>query len=489
MDAVGKAKFNVSEITVSTKGELVGVGTADIGNFGANITLGTTANGPIIDFTPRGTAPLQTTITNDHKNLEAIFKSGKNFRLATNILGIPTLTFESVEFRIEDPQNIKKPFFDLATDNLVFYLPGAAGTGMLFFDKFEGIIKVAGLDCHVELSFPDPLSTKNTDEAITDIKNLLIGKINFVEALSTIKAPSFSIKNSYAKLPPKLFGNGAKLTIPDKTYNLDILRPLAEGADNLSEITTRFLESSLKEAQGTHQISIVGVTATSTLNFDGKQFKSEVNFNAPIGSHTQLDATLVGNFSNTSYKLEANGTVKVKGGSKWKTMSGAQIAFTQDGLSFGAKLFNAKGTGSITKEGFSFHGKINTSVFKGTIDATPKSFHIKADAYADGHKITHVDTGFTDVYIKLGVNGHPKGDNYNFKYDGHLYLGITDPSLTCSVDVNGTIGISKIKINSKLKVRHNYISGWLKAGLDCYYFRVYLKSSQGKTQFHSSKCK
>ena len=490
MDVIGSAAFDISKITMSTQGDIVGSGSASIGNFIADITIGTTSSGQVFKFTPKTAAPLTTKIQNKTKSWEAIFKSGKNFTMATNVLGIPTIKFDLISFKIEDPKNPSNPYFDLKSKDFVFYLPGEAGTGFMFFDSLHGSINIAGLDCQVNMSFPDPLSKSNTASVEQGIKDLLKGTTDFATALSLIKAPAFTISNSYVKLPSKLFGDKAQLHIPKKSYKISALGNMIKVPD-LHKIGQTLLADALSDIPGQNSVTILGTTATSKITFDPKVgFKSTLTFNEPIGKNVSIKESLTGNFSKTTFKLQAKADVKFKTGSKWNKMSGANILFTEKGFTIEGSLFGAKGTATIADKSFSFKGRLNSKSLKGSIKGSQTSFHIDAQWYSGGKPIgKKLSTGFSNPYVKVDISGHPispktktkkKGSDYDFKYKGHLKFYILNPKVTCSVSVKGRIGYTQLSVQGKIGIKKGDIVGKVKSGVACYKFSLNVKSKKTK---------
>lgn len=441
--------LELDKVTISTEGEFSGSGSAVIGDFSADITLGASPKGPSFKFTPHGKKKLQQIVKSASGAYEFILTCGSTFTLATNALSIPTLTFESVDMRVENPKTPEKPYMKVSTDNFVFYLPGTAGTGFVFFDKFEGLIDVAGLDCNTEIKFPDPLSKGNVKAVEQGIFDLLSGKKSFTQALEGLKAPSLSIQNTYIHLPENLFGKEAKLDMKDKEYNVSALGKMIHVPD-LKQIGQTLLEEMLHDIDGDHKTTVLGVELDSKISYK-KGFRCDLDMNATFLKTVKIDTKLSGNFERDTFSLYADGKSQVKSGKSWTTMTDAKILLSNKEFSISGKILGIDGKNTINSKGYSFVGHAKGKTLKGKFTVSSRKMELDASLYIAKKKVGTNKYTLKDGKVKISVSKNGiKGKNYDLDVRGSVTFDIAKDKVSLSAKVKGTVGGHKNDVSLKL---------------------------------------
>jgi hypothetical protein len=457
----------LDKVTISTEGMFSGTGSAQIGDFSADITLGASSHGPIFEFKPHAAKALTQRIKNAQNSLEFILSCSSAFRLQTNVAGIPTISFDKVEMKVDDPKHPGKPYMDVKTNNLVFYTPG-----FIFFDRFEGLIDVAGVDCHTAIEFPDPLSDKSTKAAGSALVDLLTGKKTFVQALKELKAPSLSFQDTYAQLPEKLFGKNAHVTMKDKTYDVSLLADMIDVPD-IKKMGEALMKKMLEDIDGKHTANVLGVELKSNISYS-KGFRCELDMADTFVNTVRIKTTLLGDFQRSSYTLFADGKSELKAAGAWETMTDAQITLSDKEFSIAGELIGAKGRVTIDKRGFSFVGSVPGKVISGKVVANSSKFEIDATLKLGGHKVGDGKFKIKNGKISITLKKHVKNSSMDLKVSGTLSFDLKKDKASLSATVNGTIfstkniggvsakfGVTKIK-HVKLKLSGTSVEASLK---------------------------
>jgi|GEM_PF-6179350 len=494
---VGTANFTITEVTFSTNGVIGGKGEVDINQSDFDVQI---LPGPTFSITPKGANELAIPtiyVGKDATETEFNFNSSSRFLLATNAIGIETLTFDHIDFKANNVKDTSKKFFELRFDTLVFYMDGP---GLMFFDLFDGYVNIAGLDGELKMSLPDPLSPQSTEAFKETLEKVVLGG-DFAHNISNLNAPAFKLIEGHIKVPD--FFGGGQIALAPADYEIKQLGPFFEVLDNEMQNDIKIGESfiqqaiseAINEATSPHQFKVFGATINSNLSYSyqhGLSYTFNFNGQTMANGHAKLTADFSSTLSKEDFSVKADGSIQLKTAGTWHSGSSCSFVLTQTELSFKGNIFTeGKLSGSLNSSGFSGKASFDDVYhLDGHVSLSPSGFSGSIGLQENHHYLVKLDvnshgdlsvSGHTHINPSVNVTGCNVVDFY-FDYDLSYNIPSGHASFSASIYPHGKgiCGHSFSKFDVTFKDDH--VWGDFKAG-DSYHFHYSFHKSGSSNRY------
>lgn len=445
------------------------VRTIGINNQSLVLSVGMQAGCPYVGFTPKPSIEINVNNIFD-------FRLTNEIRLGTNLAGFATMTVQGVHLTVGPASN---PAGEVDAVNFVYYLPDPEFyfPGMVFFDSFTGYVNVGGFKANLTVDLPDPLSAANAQAVLQNLFAILSGNWKPSD-FDKLTAPAFGLHNVYIQFPTvpgMVWDDGQKAFVQTNDLFAALFKTNQKNFVLVSDYSlklSKMLESCglvdekqmgiilLNAINGTRQLKLLGLDATSTINLGAKGLHSvfdlSLNIPGPDAAHSVVQTS--GHFegdigSDGSFDFEDDGILKVKVGSTWHTVEQTHLILSsKTGFSFRGSILGAVGTGTIKPNGeFSFTGNLNTkgsgaSGIVATFTANNHELKITGKSYVNGLEIWNDEMTLEDGNLTFRFSGKTSDHEYDVK----VTFGLTHPSFTFTGSAGGSYDVPVVgKVTAK----------------------------------------